>query len=70
MYLVQVMAKYLWSYIAPWLRKDLDFVAAYVERIFQGSPFLGIHVRRGDKITTGEGKSFDVKVRTAQTYDE
>ena len=32
--------------------------------------FLGDTRPARDKITTGEGKSFDVKVRTAQTYDE
>ncbi|CAM9316215.1 unnamed protein product [Laminaria digitata] len=64
-----VMATYLWSYVAPWLRKDLDFVASHVEETFQGSPFVGIHVRRGDKITTGEGKSYDVKEYLAAAVD-
>ena len=59
---LQVMAKYLWSHMTPWLRRDVEFVT-HVEETFQRSPFLALHIRRGDKITQGEAKAIDVEVR-------
>eukprot|EP00903_Cladosiphon_okamuranus_P005843 g5784.t1 len=45
------MAKYLWSNMTPWLKADIDIVArAPKSRVFETSPFLALHVRRGDKI--------------------
>ena len=43
---LSVMAKYLWSHMTPWLRRDVDLV----KNKFQKSPYLGMHIRRGDKI--------------------
>lgn len=50
---MQVMAKFLWSFITPWLRKDVHIVTQ-VRETFGRSPFIGVHIRRGDKIS-GEG---------------
>lgn len=51
----QVVAKYLWSHVTPWLQADVDFIAAAPPSdVFESSPFLGLHVRRGDKISMGE----------------
>ncbi|CAM9461762.1 unnamed protein product, partial [Laminaria digitata] len=55
-----VVAKYLWSHMTLWLRRDVDFVT-HVEETFQRSPFLAMHIRRGDKITQGEAKEVDVE---------
>lgn len=63
--LIQVLAKYLWNHMTPWLRSDVNFVT-HAEKAFEGSPFLGLHVRRGDKIVH-EATAIDVKVRSAQT---
>ena len=43
---LSVMAKYLWSHMTPWLRRDVDLV----KNKFQKSPYLGMHIRRGDKL--------------------
>lgn len=61
--LIQVLAKYLWNHMTPWLRNDVNFVT-HAEEAFEGSPFLGLHVRRGDKIGR-EATAVDVKVRSA-----
>ena len=44
-----IMAKYLWSHLTPWIRKDIEFVKHYSD-VFQTKPYVGIHVRRGDKL--------------------
>ena len=62
--MLQVMAKYLWSYMTPWVRNDVNLVI-HAEKVVEGSPFLGMHVRRGDKLAH-EAKAVDVKVRSAQ----
>ncbi|CBJ33653.1 Alpha-(1,6)-fucosyltransferase, family GT23 [Ectocarpus siliculosus] len=52
------MAKYLWSNVTPWLQADVDFVTrASPSDVFQESPFLGLHIRRGDKVTHGRRAS-------------
>ena len=60
----QVMAKYLWSYMTPWVRNDVNFVI-HTQKVVEGLPFLGMHVRRGDKLAD-EAKATGVKVRSAQ----
>lgn len=58
---LQVMAEYLWNFMTPWLRQDVQFVT-HAEKAFDGSPFLGMHVRRGDKLRS-EAKAVEVVVR-------
>lgn len=52
--MMQVMAKLLWSYMTPWLRRDIHAVT-HVRETFENAPFIAIHVRRGDKI---QGRDF------------
>ncbi|CAM9400430.1 unnamed protein product, partial [Hapterophycus canaliculatus] len=50
-----VMASYLWKNITPWLQADVnDVIRAPPTGVFRESPFLGLHIRRGDKVTSGE----------------
>eukprot|EP00904_Undaria_pinnatifida_P001895 jgi/Undpi1/11706/HiC_scaffold_36.g14001.m1 len=44
-----VMTKILWSSMTTWLRRDVRYVT-HSREIFQTSPFIAIHIRRGDKI--------------------
>ena len=62
--MIQVLANYLWSYMTPWLRNDVNFVT-HAHKVVERSPFLGMHVRRGDKVVH-EATAIDVKVRSAQ----
>ena len=62
--MVQVMAKYLWSNMTPWFRNDVDFVTHAKEAV-EGSPFFGLHVRRGDKLIR-EAEAVPVEVRSAR----
>lgn len=65
--MIQVMAKYLWSFMTPWLQNDVRFVT-HKEKAFDGSaPFLGIHVRRGDKLES-EANAVAVEVGLARVY--
>ena len=63
----QAMAKFLWSYRTPWLLEDVHAVT-HVRETFERAPFVGIHIRRGDKIW-GRGIRFrhDVEVTTTVT---
>lgn len=64
---IQVMTKFLWSHITPWLRKDIH-VVTHVREKFETSPFIAVHVRRGDKIDElGLRFKRDVKVITTGT---
>ncbi|CAM9235847.1 unnamed protein product, partial [Laminaria digitata] len=44
-----VMATFLWSSKTLWLRKDMHAVT-HVRETFETSPFIGLHIRRGDKL--------------------
>lgn len=65
------MAKYLWSNMTPWLKADVDVVARAPESdVFERSPFLALHVRRGDKIKLHEAKFYPCEeyLSTAVAY--
>lgn len=50
-----VLTKNIWDHLAPWTRRDVDSVTNSDSfKVFQESPFLGLHVRRGDKLSTHE----------------
>ncbi|CAM9749320.1 unnamed protein product [Ascophyllum nodosum] len=52
------MASYLWSYMTPWLKRDIDIVVrAPKEDVFREHPFLGVHIRRGDKVANKEASN-------------
>ena len=59
--MAQVIARHLWSHMTPWLRNDVEFVI-HAEKAVEGSPFLGLHIRRGDKIVV-EAQAIPVEVR-------
>lgn len=45
------MAGYLRRYVTPWLKRDVnDILGSPQFQEFQKWPFLGLHVRRGDKV--------------------
>ena len=50
--------------MTPWFRNDVHFVT-HAEKAVDGSPFLGIHVRRGDKLYA-EAEAVAVEVRWAR----
>lgn len=60
------LLKYLWNHMTPWFRKDVD------DYYSSTGTTLGLHVRRGDKITTGEAsfKHVDVYLKAAVEYLE
>ncbi|CAM9749390.1 unnamed protein product, partial [Ascophyllum nodosum] len=50
-----VMASNLWSFMTPWLKRDIDIVIRAPEKyVFKKYPYLGVHIRRGDKISKKE----------------
>ncbi|CAB1121484.1 GT23 [Ectocarpus sp. CCAP 1310/34] len=58
----QVMARLLWKNLTPWLQED---VRKALERpdldVFRRKPFVGLHVRRGDKVGEGEAQKVETK---------
>lgn len=67
---LSVMADYVWSHMTPWLRKDAELVSGNNELFNGDSQYLGLHIRRGDKVSTGEAKAtpVDVYMQTASDY--
>lgn len=50
--------------MTPWLQADIDVVArAPKSDAFEKSPFLALHIRRGDKIRLHEAKLHPCEVR-------
>ncbi|CAM9899855.1 unnamed protein product [Ascophyllum nodosum] len=66
-----VMARYLWSYMTPWLKRDVAIVThAPGTDVFRESLYLGVHIRRGDKIYMKEATYHDSEeyLIAAQNY--
>lgn len=60
------MADHLWRYMTPWLQDDVLTVINSVgstQKINIMSLFVGIHVRRGDKLEWGEANITSSEVR-------
>ncbi|CAM9552176.1 unnamed protein product [Ectocarpus sp. 4 AP-2014] len=59
---LSVMARLLWKNLTPWLQED---VRKALERpdldVFRRKPFVGLHVRRGDKVAEGEAQKVETK---------
>lgn len=52
---MQAMAQYLWAYMTPWLKRAVKIVTSSAKaQVFEELPYLGVHIRRGDKITSKE----------------
>lgn len=64
------MAEYLWSHLTPWVKDDMRKVTdADAVAALHNVPFVGIHIRRGDKITQHEAKFYDVEVSCGSIQD-
>lgn len=46
---ISVLAKNVWDNMTSWARKDVDSVI-YSNRVFEESKYIGLHIRRGDKL--------------------
>lgn len=54
--------------MTPWLEADVHMVAYQnIAKGFGKAPFIGIHVRRGDKISTHEAKLVETEVSYTST---
>eukprot|EP00904_Undaria_pinnatifida_P002353 jgi/Undpi1/12118/HiC_scaffold_5.g01794.m1 len=51
------VAKFLWSFITPWVRRDVRQVTS-LRGTFGTSPFIGLHIRRGDKLIAGRHREY------------
>lgn len=50
-----VVSKYLWRHMTPWLQNNIHHATQNDDlQGFNDSPYVGIHVRRGDKVKEGE----------------
>ncbi|CAM9656415.1 unnamed protein product [Scytosiphon promiscuus] len=50
-----VMARYFWNNLSPWLEEDVRKALDRPEvDIFRKQPYVGLHIRRGDKVAEGE----------------
>lgn len=57
------MAQYLWGRLAPWIEEDIEsIVRANSTAALSKEPYIGLHIRRGDKVSKGEAKYIDTEV--------
>lgn len=57
------MSRIMWKNITPWLAEDIRKETELPELdVFRNEPFVGLHIRRGDKISEGEMEKIDAKV--------
>lgn len=55
-----VICKHLFTYIRPWMRRDIDrLLSLYGTK--KKFPYIGLHIRRGDKISMREAHYIDTK---------
>jgi len=54
---LSVIYTYIWSYMTPWLKRDINLIES---NIFN-EPYIGLHIRRGDKVIYGEAKAVEVE---------
>ena len=59
LFALSVLLKNIWNHMTPWMRKDLD--KDYDNTLFMESKYLGLHIRRGDKVKSGEAKAVEVE---------
>lgn len=65
----QVMADYLWSQLTPWIKDDIKNVTcADAVAAVNNVPFVGIHVRRGDKVKRHEAEYYEAEVSDILIY--
>lgn len=61
---MQVMARHIWKHLTPWLEES---VRAALDRpdvqALREQPYVGFHIRRGDKVAEDEAKQVETKVR-------
>lgn len=61
---MQVMARYFWNNLTPWLEEDIEKALDRPQvDVFRREPYVGLHIRRGDKVAEGEAKKVDTKVK-------
>lgn len=60
----QVMARYFWKNLSPWLEEDVRKTLDRPDvEIFRSEPYVGFHIRRGDKVSEGEAAKVETRVR-------
>ena len=66
----QVVLDYFHSHWQPWVKRDIQAIldGPTIAPVRDG-PYVGIHVRRSDKIGAG-GETHDVQVLTALVYNK
>lgn len=58
------MVRYFWNNLTPWLEEDIENALDRPEvDVFREKPYVGFHVRRGDKVAEGEAEKVETKVR-------
>lgn len=57
------MAQYVWSQLTPWIKNDIrDVTHADAAAGVNDVAFIGIHIRRGDKVKHHEAKFYRAEV--------
>ncbi|CAN0067173.1 unnamed protein product [Pylaiella littoralis] len=57
-----VMVRYFWNNLTPWLEEDIENALDRPEvDVFREKPYVGFHVRRGDKVAEGEAEKVETK---------
>ena len=54
---LSVIYTHMWSHMTPWLKRDINTI----EYKILNEPYIGLHIRRGDKVIYGEAKAVEVE---------
>ena len=58
------MARYLWQHLTPWLEEDVRAALSRPDvQALRQQPYVGFHIRRGDKVSEGEAPKVETQVR-------
>lgn len=65
-----MLADHLMSHLQPWLVDDIHAILNEPEpAAVKGHRYIGIHVRRGDKLHTPQGKRIESEARSSAMPD-
>lgn len=57
-----MMARFLWKHLTPWLEEDVRVALERPDvQALRQKPYIGFHIRRGDKVAEGEAKKVATK---------
>lgn len=66
----QALADHFMSHLQPWLLDDVHSLLSETElAAFEERKYIGVHVRRGDKLHSPEGRKIESEARSVESKE-